>query len=91
MAEVKTRASTPPPTSDEPSVLRPIPEGHGFVEGDRIEMPLYARGGSRLVRGRLQNIDITFRGRRYKGLVLLGDDNLYYEFHPEIAKILKSG
>ena len=66
----------------EHSALPPVPDEHGFIKGERIEMPLY---GGRKIQGTLEHIDITYARRRYKGLALLGDDGRYYEFHPELA------
>jgi len=67
------------------SDLPPVPDGHGFVVGDRIEMPLW--GGTKIC-GTVEYIDVTFARKRYKGLAVLGDDDRYYEFHPEIARKL---
>lgn len=67
------------------SSLPPIPPDHGFQEGDEVEMPLY---GGKKVRGTVTFIDVTLGKKRYRGLAVLGNDGLYYEFHPEIAKKL---
>ena len=64
------------------SELPPIPEEHEFNEGDLVEMPLW---GGKKITGTVKFIDITFENKRYKGLVVLGEDRRYYEFHPEIA------
>jgi len=69
------------------SALPPIPQGHGFAEGERVEMPLYSTGDQPdKIQGTIEYIDILVGRKHYKGLVLLGDDNRYYEFHPEIAR-----
>jgi len=70
-----------------PSALPPLPPNHEWKEGDLVEMPIYGKGK---IRGRLKHIDMTFRKKRYHGLVLIGDDGLYYELHPDIAKKVKS-
>lgn len=74
----------------EKSALPPLLPGHGFSVGDRVELPVYGRGENRgkrhLVSGVIQEIDITFRAKRYKGLAILGDDGCYYELIPEITK-----
>lgn len=69
------------------SALPPIPSGHGFKVDERIELPLYSQGDQPdKIQGVIKHIDIIVGKKHYKGLVLLGDDNRYYEFHPEIAR-----
>lgn len=80
MMNMSTRKS-----SADQSDLPPIPPGHGYAVGDRVEMPLY--GGEQIV-GTIEYIDVIFHKKHYKGLVVLGDDGCYYEFHPEIARRL---
>ena len=70
----------------EKSELPPIPDNHGFKEGDRVSMPLW---GGKAVCGTVQWIDISVGKKRYRGLAVLGDDCRYYEFHPEIAEKIK--
>lgn len=72
-----------PATLAQKSDLPPISEDHAFRENDRVEMPLY---GKKTIRGLVKNIDITVGKKRFVGLVVLGDDTRYYEFHPEIAR-----
>lgn len=71
---------------DEDNLLPPLPPDHGFREGDRIEMPVHGKAGKIRIRGTVKMIDKTFGKRRYAGLVVLGDDNRYYELTPEIAR-----
>lgn len=63
------------------SDLPPIPPDHGFKVGDRVSMPVY--GGK--IRGTVQHVDYWYGKKHYKGLVVIGDDKRYYEFHPELA------
>ncbi len=58
------------------SALPPLPNGHGFFEGDRVQFRVWGRG---TIQGTIQDIDISFGGKRYKGLAILGDDQRYYE------------
>lgn len=67
---------------DDENALPPLPHNHGFAEGDRVSIPVYGR---KKILGTVTHIDITFKGRRYKGLAVLGDDGSYYELSPEIA------
>lgn len=71
----------------EGSALPPIEPDHGFREGDEVEMPLW---GGKKICGKIEWIDVAVRGRRYVGLVLLGHDGRYYEFHPSIATLIKA-
>lgn len=66
----------------EVSSLPPVPE-HDFAEGDRVVMPLFAKGK---IIGTVAYIDVAVGNKRYAGLAVLGDDGRYYEFHPEIAR-----
>lgn len=66
----------------EVSSLPPVPD-HDFIEGDRVEMPLHGR---RTIVGTIRHIDVKVGSKQYLGLAVLGDDGLYYEFHPEIAR-----
>lgn len=70
---------------DEPNALPPLPTGHGFEPGDRVSFPVY---GKCLVTGTVRFIDIIHgerRPKRYRGLVIAGDDGHYYELDPETA------
>jgi hypothetical protein len=82
---------TTPRSSSNENSLPPLPSNHGFAVGDRVEMPMLknSRTNQTAIRGEIKYIDLCVGKRLYKGLVLLGDDNCYYEFHPEIARKLK--
>lgn len=69
--------------SSEKNVLPPLPEGHGFSEGDEVEIPVHRHGK---IRGKIEQIDITYAGKRYSGLVVLGSDGRYYELDLHVAK-----
>jgi hypothetical protein len=68
------------------SDLPPIPPDHGFTVGDRVSMPIY---GGKDVNGVVQYVDYWIRKKHIKGLIVLGDDKRYYEFHPELAKKIR--
>lgn len=71
---------------DQPgNALPPLPAGHGFVDGQRVRFRVWGRG---LVEGTVQQIDITFAGKRYKGLAILGDDQRYYQLDPDVAETI---
>jgi hypothetical protein len=63
--------------------LPALPPDHGFVVGERVEAPVYGKGK---VKGTIRFIDVTLGKRRYHGHVILGDDGIYYELHPEITR-----
>jgi hypothetical protein len=71
MSQVKTDSDLPPISSD-----------HGFEIGDRVSMPIYGRDD---IRGTIQYVDYWAHKKHIKGLVVIGDDKRYYEFHPELA------
>lgn len=68
------------------SALPPIAPDHGFCVGERVSMPVFSQRGQREVTGRIEHVDYWHGKRHYVGLVLVGDDKRYYEFHPELAK-----
>lgn len=63
--------------------LPPLPPGHGFEEGDEVEMPVYGNG---IVQGRVKFIDIIFGNKHYKGLTIIADDGAFYELEPRVTK-----
>lgn len=63
--------------------LPPLPPGHGFVEGDEVEMPVYGNG---TVQGRVKFIDIIFGNKHYKGLTIIAEDGTFYELEPRVTK-----
>ncbi len=71
---------------DDSSALPPLPNDHGFREGDRVEVPVYGR---QWISGTVKHIDKLIAARRYKGLAVLGDDGFYYELIPEARKLKK--
>jgi hypothetical protein len=66
----------------QPSALPEISCDHEFVAGDLVSMPRWREAP---IVGVLTHIDIIVGEKRYNGLVVLGEDRRYYEFHPEIA------
>ena len=71
--------------SSEKNALPPLPPDHGFASGDRVEIPVYRQGK---IKGRVEEIDITYADKRYCGLAVLGDDGCYYELDLNVAKKL---
>jgi len=69
--------------ADRENALPPLPPGHDLKEGDRIEMPVY---GKKRVRGIIRKLDMVWQGKRYKGLAMLGDDNVYYGLDVDIVR-----
>jgi hypothetical protein len=70
------------------SVLPPLPPGHGFEEGDRVEIPVYGKGR---IQGTIKHIDMCIGRKRYQGFVVVADqDGIFYELHPELAQHIPS-
>jgi hypothetical protein len=65
------------------NALPALPPDHGFEVGDRVEAPVYGKGK---IKGTVEFIDISLGKRKYRGLVLKGDDGIFYELHPEITR-----
>jgi hypothetical protein len=72
-----------PANHQDDNALPALPPGHGFEVGDRVEAPVYGKGK---IKGTIRHIDTRLGKRRYEGLVLHGDDGIYYELHPEITR-----
>lgn len=75
-------------TDDHDSALPPLPADHGFIEGERVKFRVWGHG---LIEGTVQDIDVTFGTKRYRGLAILGDDQRYYELDPEVTEKISNG